>query len=117
MSCVAYKKFDINQGATWQLVLLWKNPDLTPVNVTGYSVVIQFRKTVRGAIVLYEMSTTNGKVTLDGPAGKITALAPKEDTSTFTFDSAVFDVLATSPSGVASRLINATIRVIPAVTR
>lgn len=111
------ENFIINKGTTWKLVITWKDSDGVVINVSGYSVKIQFRKHPNDSAVLYEMSTTNGKITLDGAAGKITCTAPKEDTASFVFLDALFDVLATSPGGEATRLLSGSVTVSPAITR
>ena len=110
-------KFTIKQGTTWKLIVVWKDSTGAVVPITGYSAKIQFRKTPQDSLVLYEMSTANGKIVLDEPNGKLTCTASKEETSAFKFTGALFDVLLTSPGGEATRLFSGSVTVDPAVTR
>lgn len=110
-------KFTIDQGATWKLVSIWKDSTGNIVDITNYTAKIQFRRSAQDTLVLYELSTANGRIVLDGPNGKLTATASKEDTAAFKFVNAVFDVLLTSPAGEATRLFSGAITVDPAITR
>lgn len=109
--------FTINQATTWKLDVVWTDSSGSIVDVTNYHAKIQFRKSHQDNAVLYEMSTDNSKIVLTGPAGKITCTASKEDTKSFKFTNAVFDLLMTSPGGEATRLFRGTVVIDPAVTR
>ncbi len=110
-------KFTINQGSTWKLIVVWKDSTGAIVDITGYLAKIQFRKTAQEELVLYEMSTTNGRIVLDGPNGKLTCTATKEETSGFKFTEALFDVFLTSPGGESTRLFKGSIIIDPSITR
>ena len=102
----------IEQGTTWDPVLTLRDTDLT-----GYTARMQIRATVDAADVLLELSTANGKITIDGPAGQIKPLLTDIDTAAITWTSGFYDLELVSPSGHVDRLVQGTVTVDPEVTR
>ena len=109
--------FYIEQGATYQLVVTWKQPDGTPVDLTGYSARMQFRKTKTSTTVLFSGTTANGVISLGGAAGTVSITIPATSTDDFTFGCGVYDLELESAGGIVTRLIEGDVEVSKEVTR
>jgi hypothetical protein len=57
--------FAIEQGATLNKVITWKDGDNAAINLTGYTAVAQFRPTISASPVL-TLSSVTGGITLGG---------------------------------------------------
>jgi hypothetical protein len=102
----------IEQGSTWDPVLTVRDTDLT-----GYTARMQIRAAVDAPDVLVDLSTTNGRITIDGPAGRIKPLLTDVDTAALTWKQGVYDLELVSPSGHVDRLLQGTVTIDPEVTR
>lgn len=109
----------IEQGATYRHVLYWKEPDqTTPINITGCSAKMQVRSAITSAIVIIELSTTNGRITITGPEGKIELYIADEDTTLLEpIIGALYDLEIYHPNGETTRLIQGKISISAEVTR
>lgn len=124
---MAAGKFDlaIEQGATFTLDLTWRqDTGTTPpsgpiVDLTGCSARAQFRASVADSVVLHELNTTAGEITLY--AGSVSPNIHIEisatNTATFSWSTAVWDLEITTPSGNVTRLLKGNVTVDPEVTR
>lgn len=63
-----------------------------PVDLTGYTARMQFRKKAKDPTILHSLTTENGGIELDIVNGTIILLVPKADTEEFAFTSAVYDL-------------------------
>jgi hypothetical protein len=61
-----------------------------PVDMTGYTAKMQIRPNADSSTLIYEMTTSNGGITIDNTTKKITLFIPSTVTSTFNFTSAVY---------------------------
>lgn len=116
MSAVIYD-FYVEQGATYQLDITWKQPDGTPVNLTGYTARMQFRRNKRATEILFSGTTSNGVITLGGAAGTISITIPAATTDDFSFNCAVYDIELESGGGIVYRLVEGSVEVSKEVTR
>ncbi len=107
----------IEQGATFNEVFTWKDTSNTLINLTGYSAQMQVRSTKEDTVILWELSSTLGTIILGGVAGTITLYIDKSDTALFTFDSSVYDLELTDPSGRDRRLLKGSVIIDTEVTR
>lgn len=107
----------IEQGATFQLELIWKNPDTTPINLTGYTARMQVRKKHTDSTKILDLTTQNGKIVLTPLQGKINVTVPAADTEDITIKSGVYDLELESSTGIVTRLIEGCVTVTPEVTR
>ena len=98
----------IEQGADWSRTVAWKNPDGTPIDLTGYTAAMQ----VRDGQTLLATPTT----TVSGPAGTITLAIPATTTATLPAATAKYDLFMTDPGGAVTRLLAGTISIIPRTT-
>ena len=112
----------INQGATFIRTFIWTAGQCgcdtvgagpRPVDLTGYTALMQFRPYELSTTILYDASSD---IVLGGVTGAIALTIPAANTETFTWWNAVYDLLLTSSSGVATRLLMGTVSVNPAVS-
>ncbi len=107
----------IEQGATFNPVMTWKDQAGNPIDLTGYTARMQIRATVDDSTVIHELSTTNGELVLGGVAGTITFGIPATTTASFTFQEAVYDLELTALDGTVTRLLKGSVYLSPEVTR
>ena len=95
------------QGATFSLVITWKEGDpATPVNLTGYTGLMKI-KSDNGTVVA-TLSTDDGNMVLGGTAGTITLTLTAEETAALDVAVNVYDLLLTSGADVATALVAGT---------
>ena len=107
----------INQGATFELTITWKDSAGTAINLTGYSARMQVRQKITDTAKLLDLSTGNGAITLGGAAGTISVVAPATSTDDITAKQGVYDLELESGSGVVTRLVQGCVTISPEVTR
>ena len=107
----------INQGATFELTITWKDSAGTAINLTGYSARMQVRETYSSTTSV--VSLTNGSgITLGGSAGTIAIVISATTTAALTAPfSGVYDLELVSAGGVVTRLLQGAATVSPEVTR
>lgn len=119
--CVDTFNLCINQGATYSKVFTWRGPvcvfgqlQQAPVNLTGYTAVLQIRPYALSTTILYDASSN---LVINGPAGQITLTIPAAATEGFTWWNGVYDLLLTSSDGSYSqRLAQGKVQVSPGVS-
>lgn len=116
MAAILYD-LSIEQGSTFPLSIVWRDPLKVPIDLTGYSAAMQVRKTYSDPTALITASTANGKITLGGILGTVSVVIPASDTSSVSFKRGVYDLELTSPTGVVSKLLRGDVEMIPEVTR
>lgn len=104
------------QGATLNLVLTWRNPDGSPIDVTGYTAKMQVRASKADSTALLTLQTGSG-ITLGGAAGTITLNASASATGGIDAGGYVYDLEMTSSDGTVTRLIEGAFTVSGQVTR
>lgn len=107
----------IEQGATFQFNLIWKDSSGNPIDLTGYTAKMQVRQRYSSEDAALTMSTEAGTIVLGGAAGTINITGPAVDTATITIKQGVYDVELTSAGGIVTRLIEGCVAVSPEVTR
>ena len=118
MTTPAKLKLKIIQGATFRKPLVWLAPDkTTPIDLTGCTARMQVRSEVESPAVLLELTTENGGIAIDGPAGKLTLRISPTATAAIAWESGVWDLEVVHPSGDVTRLAQGAISVSPEVTR
>jgi hypothetical protein len=108
--------FVIEQGATLNKVITWKDGDDVAINLTGYTAVAQFRPTISAAPVL-SLSSVTGGITLGGSAGTITLQASATVTAALAAGEGVWGLELTSSGGVVTSLLTGPYIVVPEVVR
>lgn len=107
----------VEQGATYISNLVWKDSDNVPIDLTGYTARMQFRRTKSATTALLSATTENGYITLGGAAGTIDISIPDDITAALTVTRAVYDLELISSTGVVTRLIEGDVEISKEVTR
>lgn len=108
--------FVLYQGTTLRKVFTW-TVEGVPLDLTGYTGAAQLRKTAGDPAPALDLSTQNGGIIIDGPAGKITMYAPSVDTEKLVADKYVYDLEITDTQGDVSRLVEGIITISKGITR
>jgi hypothetical protein len=85
--------FDIEQGSSFTISFTYKDSTNTVVNISNWCARI-IMTTSDNQTITYSSGTTSSdyKMSLDGPTGKITLLLPAITTNNFTFKTAKYDL-------------------------
>ena len=75
--------FIIVQGANWTQQLVLQNDDGSLMNLTGCQVHMQVRAFPSSPVVLLDLSTASGSITLNGPSAQINWDVPGSQTANF----------------------------------
>ena len=109
---------EIEQGATLNISVTWKDSNSTPINLTGYTARSQFRPTYQATTTVLSLTTENGGIALGGTAGTIQLTASATTTAALTAPSnGVWDLELVSAGGTVTRLLQGGYRVTPEATR
>lgn len=106
----------IEQGATFNPVLTWKDENGVVIDLTGYSARMQIRDTVDATSFIAELTDLTGEIVLGGTAGTITFNLSAAATAAFTFDSAVYDLELVNGT-IVNRLLKGEVILSKEVTR
>lgn len=115
----------IDQGSTWTHAFIVNQPapigtpveSLVPADLTGYTARMQVRKHVESPLVLLELTTSNGRITITPLTGRIDLVVASTTTAGLNFTTAVYDIEIVSSGGIVTRLARGKITLIPEVTR
>jgi hypothetical protein len=90
---------------------------ITNLDVTGYSAKLQVREYLESSVVLFEMSTDNGKI--DTTAGTVVLKFDSADFEGAAWSSGVYDLKITSPAPNSNptRIMKGNFYIDPEVTR
>jgi hypothetical protein len=107
-----FVELTIEQGANFSTTINVRDGTNTIINLSGYSVSSQMRKSH------YSTTANSFNTTItDATAGQITMAMNSANTSNITPGRYVYDVLITSGANVKTRIIEGIITVMPSVTR
>jgi hypothetical protein len=117
---IAIADICIFQGATFDQTLFYETGEpSTPVNLAGYTAKMQIRSKPESKAVILELSTTNGRITLNYGSnnGAIRLFILATDTATLSVcDKAVYD-LELYNGAVTTRILQGNVIISPEVTR
>lgn len=106
----------IEIGRTWTISVQW-SMDGIPVNLTGYTIKSSVTRSI-GSTPIYTMQSSNGGVAITNAAsGQFSLTLASSVTSSWTKGNLAYDVLATSPGGVATTVFGGTMTVKDVVTK
>ena len=103
------------QGATFSRTLTVKDSSGDARNLSSFTGKMQVRKLVTSTDTLAELTTSNGKMTLNA-SGEISLSLTATETAAIT-SSGVYDLEITSSGGVVERVVEGNFNLIPEVTR
>lgn len=110
----AYVELYIDQGTTFNNVInITDDITNTPVNVSGYTVSSQMRRSYYSVNPSANISCT----ITDAPNGEITMSMTAANTSNIKAGRYLFDVETIDPNGTVSRILEGIITVTPQITR
>ena len=107
----------IEQGATFRLSLVWRDPDDLPINLTGFTARMQVRAKHSSPDPALLSLVSPTEITLGGVAGTIVVLATATQTAALTIKSGVYDLELVNAGGEVTRLVEGAVTVTPEVTR
>lgn len=103
MTAAKYK-FVIEQGATFDPVLTWKRGEpLAPVDLTGFTAVMQVFPELGSSVPLLTLTTENGGISLGGTSGTIMPLITDESTALIPWTCGVYFLELVQPDGKVRR--------------
>lgn len=108
---------DVEVGATFFLTVTWKDSSDVPINNTGYTARMQFRKNHKSDTVIMGFTTGGGEITLGGANGVISVKGLATLTEDITDRYGVYDLEMVSPSGDVYRILQGEADFDPEVTR
>ena len=102
----------IDQGTDFSAIVALKSQDGTPIQLGGYTVASQFRKSYQSSTaVTFTVSI------IDAANGKIKLQLSDQDTSAIRAGRYLYDVEITSPSGDRKRALEGIVVITPEITR
>lgn len=117
---IAIADICIFQGATFDQVIYYETGSpSTPVNLTGFTAKMHIRSKPESKALILELSTTNGRITLNylGNNGAIRLFIDDNDTANLSVcDKAVYD-LELYNGGITTRILQGNVIISPEVTR
>ena len=96
---------EVQQGANFVLNVQARNSDNSVLPLVGYSGKLQVRETVDSLTVLMEANTTDGTISINGPAGIVSILVPATTTETMTWNTGVYDLEVFTTTSNVIRLL------------
>lgn len=115
MSAGSYK-ITVDQGSTWSIRITVTNSDGTLMALAGYTARMQVRKAIDATAVDVELTTANGRITLNSTTSQLTLTLTAAETAALT-RSGVYDLEIVSAGGQVTRLLEGAFVLKPNVTR
>lgn len=115
MSAAIYNA-TIDQGATWNLQVVYKTDAGVPINLTGYTAALQVRQNYYDTTALLTLTSPSGGIVITGATGTIDITMSATQTGSLDEGFYVYDLEITS-GGTVTRLIQGQFTVSPEVTR
>jgi hypothetical protein len=109
-------EFEIEQGATWTREILVKDSLGVAIDLAGATARMQIRDSIESATFLIELSTSNGRIAIDGPAVKLTLTISAVDTATL-MSGGVYDLEIVNVDATVDRLLEGNVILSFEVTR
>lgn len=107
----------IEQGATFNKRLTWKDSDGVPIDLTGYDARMKIREFTDSPSTLVSLTVANGRIFLGGALGTIDLFIRATTTELFSWEgNAVYDLELIIGSEVV-RLVEGNVTLSPEVTR
>lgn len=111
----------IEQYVTFEHTVNWADSSGNPIDLTGFRIRLQVRQTFTSPTKLLDFDSDSlgagMHITTLGPSGSFTITLDPSVTSTLSFNSAEYDLVAISPGGVVYRLHEGKASVSLGVTR
>lgn len=108
-----------DQGSTLSRTILWRDPAKKPIRMAGYAARMKVRTTSNSPVVVLELTTANGHITLGENDGKIHLRISDEVMSTIQEGIYKYDLemIAPTSSTYVYKILQGNFVVRPEVTR
>ena len=103
------------RGTTLDILMLYKINNV-PVDLTGYTAVMDVRPTPNSSTLITQLTTENGGLILNQVTGQVEIFISASDTSDLPLGEFQYDVNITSDSGYVTKLIMGSFVVLDPVT-
>jgi hypothetical protein len=107
----------IDQGSTFSFNIKIQDSKKSVVDLTGYTARMQIRRTLLSQDFIIELTTENGRISIDAENGSITLTIDASDTAEFNFFTAVYDLEIESSGGIVTRIVQGKVTLSKEVTR
>jgi hypothetical protein len=109
----------IEQGTTFDLVVIWKDFDGNPINLNGYEARMQIRTSYPDYEVFADLDTqdSNGSIAINDTQGRIAVTLEAGETELLSIRRGVYDLEVISPTGRVTRLLEGAVNITAEVTR
>lgn len=112
----AYQELTIEQGTDWDDEILVTDDETgDPIDLTGYTARSDIKRGPDDA-ALIEMSTDNGRITINAATGSIQRQLTAAITGALTWSRAQHDLILISAGGVVTRLCEGPVTVLARIT-
>jgi hypothetical protein len=115
---IEVKRYDLrfNQGSRFELPINVTESGVTK-DLTNWTARMQIRQFKDSATVLADYTILNGRITVNGPTGRVTVLVPASVTDGYEWGDGVYDLEIVAPDGDAIRIMEGTVSFSKQVTR
>jgi len=113
----AHYDIEVDQEAYYSQLFTWKDSNLNPQNITGFSAKMQIREDADDEDPALVTLQDGSGITLGGTAGTILVTMPASETASLPDGNLVYDLLIIDPSNHPKRLLEGRVIVAKAVTR
>lgn len=107
--------FTVDQGATWQFDVIFKDDEGVAIDITGYSCKMHIRRNKTSGLE-QELTSDNNTIAITPAAGKLTFTLSNTVTSSLS-GQYVYDIELTSDAGFVTRLLQGKIIIDTEVTK
>lgn len=102
----------LDQGSDFSSIITLTNQDSTPLNLTGFTVKSQFRKSYQSSAAVNFVASVYSAV-----EGKVRLQLPAEASSAVQAGRYLYDIEVTSPLGERKRVLEGIVIITPEITR
>lgn len=106
----------IEKGATYRKIYYWKNSNLEPVDLTGYTARMQIRKSATSFNNFLELTTENGGITITPLEGKIELYISDTNTSALISPKGNYDLELVHDIGI-EKFVRGYVSIIEEITK
>ena len=116
MSAAIYNA-TVDQGATFQLTVVYKTDAGVAINLTGYTAALQIRQNYYDDTALVTLTSPSNGIVITPLTGTLAITMTAAQTGSLDEGFYVYDLEITSSGGIVTRLIQGQFTVSPEVTR
>lgn len=102
----------IDAGSTYSAIVNVRNGDGTPINLTGFTIAAQIRKSY-GSLNAYNFTCS----VFDAATGKVRMVLPASTSSNIKPGRYLYDIEVTSPLGEKLRVVEGIVLITPEITK